>query len=115
MRSISKENSLLTSPYPVCIFFEDESISDIFSALLEVYGCATKTVTCPSQLGEEPFVITEPQFFSWVNPKHHPSCLIVGNKQSPEAANSLFLSRPLTEDKVEQALSRFIAQMPKLV
>ena len=93
---------------PVSLFFNDDTITHIFSQLLEVHGFKTSILGDIGEYDGSTRIITEPQFFSRIDPAHHRKCLVIGNKESLNGINALSLSRPLTEEKIEHALSRFL-------
>jgi|GEM_PF-1616180 len=95
---------------PVCVYFEDETITQLFSDLLEARGIHTQILTDLEQMpnGSETKIITEPQFFQFLDKSSHGKCLIVGNKEALRGIAALSLSRPLTEEKIENALAQFL-------
>jgi hypothetical protein len=105
-------SSVANSPdfKPVAIFFQDETINEIFSALLEVRGVPTCIIGGLEELDSEARIITEPYFFSRLQESQHDRCLVVGNKDVLQNIKALSLSRPLTEEKVEEALSLFLGK-----
>jgi hypothetical protein len=106
-----KEDALIanSSDYrPVYICFEDETINDVFSQLLEARGIRTLILDEISQAPADAKVVTEPRYFTSLPESCQSKCLIVGNKESLKAIQAVCLSRPLTEEKVEAALSQFV-------
>lgn len=93
---------------PVCIFFEDEDINQIFSELLEARGIHTQILDNLKNLPGQTKIITEPQYFPQLDSSCRDKCLIVGNKDALQGISALSLSRPLTEEKIEQALSQLL-------
>lgn len=93
---------------PVAIHFQDEVISELFSELLEARGVRTWIVEALDALPAELRVVTEPQFLPLLNEEARSRCLLVGNKDSLKGLEVLSLSRPLTEEKVETALEKFL-------
>lgn len=102
------ESANLADFVPVCICFEDETINEIFSALLEARGIHTRILSDIQEAGQNSKVITEPQYFPKLDPTCQTKCLLVGNKDRLSGTSALALSRPLTEEKIEQALSQFL-------
>jgi len=96
------------SPAAVSICFADSTINLLFSQLLEVRGISTEILDNIKQVSGNTKIITEPQFFSSLDEKYHQQCLLVGNKGILQAFSTLSLSRPLTEGKVEAALTLFL-------
>jgi hypothetical protein len=90
------------------VCFADESINHIFAALLRAQGVPTRVVHELHTLSGETRVITEPQYFPSVPQRYIQRTLVVGNCEGLEEAPVLTLSRPLTEAKIERALSRFL-------
>ena len=106
------QNRIANAPdfQPVCIYFEDETINEIFSALLEARGIPTRILEKIQDIEGDTRIITEPRFFPLLDKCYHSKCLIVGNKDVLQNINALSLSRPLTEEKIEDALSRFLGR-----
>lgn len=94
----------------VHICFEDETINEIFSQLLEARGYRTKILAQIEDLKDGAHVITEPRFFHKLDKTCHERCLVIGNKDALRSITALSLSRPLTEEKIEQALSQFLGE-----
>lgn len=103
------DDSANSSDYtPVCVFFEDETINEVFSDLLQARGVTTRVLSSIAEAGKDTKIITEPRFFPMLDSTCHGKCLIVGNKDALHGLSVLSLSRPLTEEKIEAALSRFL-------
>jgi len=96
------------SPATVAICFADSTINQLFSQLLEVRGISTEILENIKQVSGNTKIITEPQFFESLDEKYHQQCLLVGNKGILQAFSTLSLSRPLTEGKIEAALTLFL-------
>ncbi|MCO6429944.1 MAG: hypothetical protein J5J00_03720 [Deltaproteobacteria bacterium] len=94
---------------PIAILFGEPQINLLFSELLKARGLRTQIITDASILEPSVKVITEPQFFESLGQENKKRCLVVGNKDALRAVDALSLSRPLTEAKIEAALSRFLA------
>ncbi len=97
-----------TSDYDsVSVLFADPMITYLFASLLETRGVDTRVLHGVEELEESAKIITEPQFFSHLSPAAQKRCLLVSNRES-EDTEIICLSQPLTEDKVENALARFL-------
>lgn len=93
---------------PVAIFFQDPTITELFSELIAVRGVPTLSLNSLDRLSPGTKIVTEAGQFPRLSPSYHDKCLIVGNKESLEGLNVLTLSRPLTEEKIETALGQFL-------
>jgi len=80
-------------------------IGELFSELLKSRGISTRILSRPEEFSELAPHITEPQFFRAAASAR---CLVVGNKETLKGLDAVILSRPLTEEKIEQALSEFL-------
>lgn len=89
----------------VSILFAEPQITCLFSELLKAKGVDTKILNSPQEILHSGKLITEPQYIGQIDPSHHKRCLLVGNKEVLKGLNTLSLTRPLTEEKVEKALS----------
>jgi hypothetical protein len=93
----------------VSICFEDQTINLLFSELLEVRGVRTHILDNIYDFSGENKIVTEPQYYGCLDSLQRQRCLIVGNKDAlRELKDGIALSRPLTEDKVEEAISLFL-------
>lgn len=92
----------------VSVYFADPVINHLFSELLKSRGVPTQISSSMAEASKNTRIITEPQFFPEVPAEKHATCLVVGNKESLHGLNTLVLSRPLTEDKIESALAKFL-------
>ena len=95
---------------PISILFEDELVTELFSQLLEAVGEKTQILADLSELNSTSKIVTEPQYFAQIEKSLHDQCLIVGNKEVLKGIPALSLSRPLTEEKIEEALASFLAR-----
>ena len=93
----------------VTVLFGEPDINLLFSELLRTRGVTTSIVDSPAAVNPSTKVITEPQFYSRLNPEIQKHCLVVGNKDALREVHALSLSRPLTEEKIEEALSKFLS------
>ena len=92
----------------IAICFEEETINLLFSELLNVRGVKTEILESIDDFSGKMKLITEPQFLDSIPHKHHHRCLVVGNKDRLVGLESITLSRPLTEEKIEQALRNLL-------
>lgn len=92
----------------VTICFEKDTISELFSELLRARGIKTRIITSLNEAQGETKIITEPQYMPKLPNEYKLECLIVGNKESLKGLPGVQLSRPLTEQKIEAAFSRFL-------
>lgn len=90
------------------VCFLDRSIGLLFAALLEARGIHARSVRTPTDLDPHSRVITEAHFVPNLTADQLKQCLVVGEPDQLERLEVLGLSRPLTEDKVEDALSAFL-------
>lgn len=98
-----------TDFFEVSICFEDPTINLLFSELLEVRGIRTHILAGILDFTGVNKIVTEPQFYPCLDSEQRQRCLIVGNKDAlRELKDGIPLSRPLTEDKVEEAISQFL-------
>jgi hypothetical protein len=104
-----KKDSKLT----ISICFEEDSINDLFSALLRSRGVKTRIISSFKEIDKTDIhsrikVITEPQFASEIPEDLKHDCLVVGNKESLKGISGITLSRPLTEQKIETAIESLL-------
>ncbi len=92
----------------VSVCFADASINQIFAELLHARGVPTRVVEDLVELSGETRVVTEPMFFPDLPPRYLERTLVVGNCDALDQPPVLTLSRPLTEVKIERALTRFL-------
>jgi hypothetical protein len=106
---LSMHNRDSANRAPVGVFFADGDVASIFAELLEVQGVPVEVLASPGELAGHTRVITEPRYVKEIAPDNYPHCLVVGNKECLNGLPTLALSRPLTAEKVEQALRAFLA------
>lgn len=94
--------------YSVAVLFADPMITYLFASLLQARGVQTQVVHDADEVDESIKVITEPQYYSQLPPAAQRHCLLVCSKE-PTESDVICLSQPLTEDKVEAALARFLS------
>ena len=92
----------------VGIFFTDSDVASIFTELLQSQGAPACMLSDPTELRNHTRIITEPRYFPEIRPEHYQKCLIVGNKDCLLSLPLPTLSRPLTEEKVLDALAAFL-------
>jgi len=97
-----------TKALPVEIHFQDHRISLLFAHLLESMG---REAILSDNIGEasaDTSIITEPIYFPLLSPEQQKKCLIIGDAESLQGVNALSIAQPLTEKKIESALSLFL-------
>ena len=94
---------------PVTVLFCEPAITFLFSELLRSRGIETAIAEDVTEIQPTAKVITEPRYYSGLPESVRSQCLVVGNKDALKSVDALSLSRPLTEEKIETALSRFLA------
>lgn len=92
---------------PVAICFQDQLITNLFAELLRAHGHTSRIIKDIGEVTAGTKVITEPLFLSSLPPASHPFCLLVADAEALEGYSGRSLVRPLTEEKVERALSQF--------
>lgn len=92
----------------VAIFFHNPAITTLFSALLENRGISTRILDSLHNLGNAK-LITEPRFYNDLSAEARARCLIVGGLTPLRGHAGCTLLQPLTEEKVESALAKFLA------
>jgi hypothetical protein len=98
----------------ISICFEEDTITELFSALLRAKGVKTRVVNSPKELSEKDInsgtkIITEPQYIPLVPEVLKYECMVVGNKESLKGLPGITLSRPLTEQKIELAIEDLLS------
>ena len=93
----------------VGILFREEMICLLFSQLLEARGVKTSILDCVTETTPHSKIVTEPIYFSKLDPDRAHKCLVVGNKNTLTGLDAVCLSRPLTEEKVENAIEKFLS------
>lgn len=96
----------------VAVCFEDPSINQLFAELLEAHGVCVRILGSVINAENGTRIITEPRYFPLLTEGLRRQCLLVGNKGSLAGYQVQTLSRPLTEEKVEEAIQRFLAPPP---
>lgn len=88
----------------VAIYFNQASVSAIFSQLLAAHGYLPIIVEDSSQIPDQTRLVTEVQLYNDLSPDVKARCLVVGTVQSLKTITAPCLTQPLTESKVEAAL-----------
>lgn len=97
------------SPQKVGVLFSEESIAHLFAALVSQRGVEVALLS-PEEAGpQETKIITEPCFLSDLSDNQIANCLLVGDAVESPAECAAILTRPLTEAKIERALTKFLA------
>jgi hypothetical protein len=92
---------------PIFIWFEDDLISYLFATLLQARGVQTAEVRDLRECSARSRIVTEPQYLPHLTDEQRRSCLLVGSED--HRVGLVSLTRPLTEEKIDRALSRFLA------
>jgi len=93
---------------PVFILFLDSEIKTLFSELLSARGIKNEVIYSMTEFKSGTKIITEPIYFPQIPDKDRSKCLIVGNGSSLKDMNGICLPRPLTEEKIEEALAELL-------
>jgi hypothetical protein len=94
------------SAHEIAILFADNKISRLFHALLIARGANSRIVSQTQDIRPSEKIVTEVQFAKTLKSEFKPRCLVVGNEESEDCLGTLFLSRPLTEEKIDNILSQ---------
>ena len=95
--------------YHVAVLFEEPEINCLISELISARGIKTRIITDTTDVQENEKLATEPQFLRGLNPDKKATCLVIGNKESLLGLPGIKLTRPLTENKIQQALEEFLS------
>ena len=93
----------------IAVCFQQPEISELFAELLRMRGADVLVTEHLSDLEPSAKVVTEPHFFPTLASTLHSKCLLVTNRSSDAPTGIATLVRPLTLEKIEQALSRLVA------
>lgn len=93
---------------PIAICFRDLEISYLFAELIEAEGYRAEIVTDLSNLQATTRIITESSLVNSLPSMTDINCLVVGDSASKVPARAIPLIRPLSEDKIDSAFSRFL-------
>jgi hypothetical protein len=93
---------------PVCIYFTDEVINELFAELLAVRGVEARIVHSVEAVPGNARIITEPHLFPALAPTQRSRCLVVGDRTAVAGLHAFALTRPLTEEKIETALGQLL-------
>ena len=97
-----------TTLTPIAILFEDPKINLLIAGLLNARGFQTRIIEGAADLSADEKVVTEPQYFSQLPRRLKKSCLLIGNREALDGADAITLARPLTEEKIEEAIGEFL-------
>lgn len=92
----------------VAVCFRDPTINNLFADLLEVRGIRAQIFTEIYDVDQTTKIITEPIFIPDLTPSQIKKCLVVGNREAVQDLSAVTLTRPLTEDKIDAAISAFL-------
>lgn len=90
----------------IAILFADGDISRLFHALLLSRGAVSRIIANPQDLKQKEKLITEPKFACSLSDGLKARCLVVGNEEGDSPGDTLFVARPLTEEKIEDVLEK---------
>ncbi|MCB0334900.1 MAG: hypothetical protein KDD62_01300 [Bdellovibrionales bacterium] len=98
------------SDFPaINICFQDPEISFLFAELLEARGAETRLIFDTDHLPETGKIVTEPIYFHLLPERMTAkNCLLVGNPGCFSSQSAICLSRPLTADKIETAITELL-------
>jgi len=94
--------------HPVAIHFRDQRISLVFVTLLKSMGKEAVLLNDLEDAMPNTSIITEPLYFNQLTSEQSKKCLIIGDQDSLTGINALSIAQPLTEKKIESALSLFL-------
>lgn len=92
----------------ITILFSDKVITKLFTQLLKTKGVHPKPINSLKELNESEKIITEPLYYKQLSPNLQEHCLLLTSKKETGIAG-ICLTQPLTERKIETALSSFLA------
>jgi len=98
---------------PVCICFLDDRITGLFAELVAGRGVPVAVVDSFDTLDPEVRIITEPHFLPDVRPDQYGRCLVIGEVRGAPYEEVASLPRPLTEERIEQALDHLLSPAPR--
>lgn len=99
----------------VGVYFQEREIAEVFADLVCSMGAEGEVIDDLRTFsqGELQKIVTEPVFFRELPEAFQERCLLVGNKDALRRFPAASLSRPLTEEKVTQALGAFLETSPE--
>ena len=104
----SNKPSNIHTQAEVAVLFLEPQIRELFAELLAARGLKVSELASPSEFSGETKIITEPIYFPLINTNSKEQCLVVGNSDAMGKIQALCLARPLTEEKIENALKAFL-------
>lgn len=99
----------MTSNCEIAVYFKDQGIAHLFSALLGAVGQNGVAVSDLSMVSGDALVITEPLFYPLLNENQKQRCLLVGPADSMRNIQANCIEQPLTEEKIDAALELFLS------
>jgi hypothetical protein len=93
---------------PIVICFRDAEISYLFAELVEAEGYQTRIVSDLASVADETHIILESSLVESLPAHLAHSCLVVGDSATRVPTTAVPLLRPLSEDKIDMAFSRFL-------
>jgi hypothetical protein len=100
------DTGTLGSPIAVC--FQDQRIATLFAELIKARGNTPLLVSQIEDAHCTTRVITEPELFEELPAPADHFCLIVGNREVTTPTQTVQLTQPLSEAKIEAALDKFL-------
>ena len=97
------------APARVGVLFSEDSIAQLFAALVSQRGVDVALLNPDESGPRETKIITEPCFLADLTADQRSRCLLVGDPQDTQIACAAVLTRPLTEAKIERALTQFFS------
>ncbi|MCB0310628.1 MAG: hypothetical protein KDD42_05305 [Bdellovibrionales bacterium] len=94
----------------IAVLFKDPAINELFADLVCARGARASVIADMSELSSQNKVITEAIFLPELPPSYMDKCLIVGTISNLVDVELPTLKQPLTEEKIEAALSRLIGK-----
>lgn len=98
-----------TLSLPIAVCFQDQRIATLFAELIKARGNTPLLVSQIEEAHATTRVITEPELFEELPAPADHFCLIVGNREVATPTQTVQLTQPLSEAKIEAALDKFLA------
>ena len=93
---------------PIGVLIQDPMARALFSHLLQAFGQTAVPLQSVEQADPEWRMVTEPLYFGELSDSQKSSCLVVGSEDSVKDLEVETLTQPLTEEKIESALTNFL-------
>jgi hypothetical protein len=100
---------MTTEIFQVAVLFEEPEITNLFSTLINSHGIKTRIIKSAQELLENERIVTEPQYLAQIPEDRRKNSLLIGNKEALASAPGITLARPLTENKIIQAIHEFLS------